>query len=73
LEELPEVALRKGGHLKTSKGGYLHSEKDLKRAIGSPNIKRKNHTTHIVCLSTETFPLTVVGKLVNYLVPRGFL
>jgi hypothetical protein len=30
LEELPEVALRKGGHLKTSKGGYYIVKKTLK-------------------------------------------
>lgn len=52
---------------------YIVKKTLKKRAIGPPNIKRKNHTTHIVCLSTETFPLTVVGKQVNYIVPRGFL
>lgn len=56
MEELPEVALRKGGHLKTSKGGYLHSEKDLKRAIGPPNIKRKNHTTREMEEELISFP-----------------
>lgn len=48
-------------------GRYLVVKKTLKRAIGQPNIKRNNRTTHIVCLSTETFPLTVVGEQVNYM------
>lgn len=49
------------------RGRYLVVKKTFKRAIGQPNIKRNNRTTHIVCLSTETFPLTVVGEQVNYM------